>query len=104
MGKGGGGGGGIFRRLGRAVGNVAAGYDRAKDAAPRRDAQRVLLEVMAEDPDASDEVIASRGRKRLAKEHGDDDVRLDWATPVAVERLRRALAVAALERKKDAGE
>lgn len=93
------GGGGIFRRFGRAVGNVAAGYDREKDAASRRDAQRIILALMAEDPDASDREIARRAKKRLADEHGADDARLDFATSVAVERLRRALAVAALERK-----
>lgn len=93
------GGGGIFRRLGRAVGNVAAGYDREKDAGPRRDAQRCILALMAEHPDASDDEIARRARKRLAKEHGEDDARLDFATKVVVERLRRALAVAALERQ-----
>lgn len=92
---------GIFRRVGRAVGNVAAGYDRAKDAAPRRDAQRCILALMVEDPDASDKEIARRAKKRLAAEHGGDDDRLDYATPVAVERLRRALAVAALERQKE---
>jgi hypothetical protein len=91
---------GFFRRIGRAVGNVAAGYDRAKDDAPRRDAQRCMLAVMAEDPDASDKAIAARSRKRLAADHGKDDERLDFVTPEAVERLRRALAVAALERKK----
>lgn len=97
-------GGGIFRRLGRAVGNVAAGYDREKDAAPRRDAQRCMLAVMAEDPDASDKEVARRAKKRLVDEHGEDDVRVDWVTPDAVARLRRALAVAALERKKSARE
>ena len=96
-----GGGGGIFRRLGRAVGNVAAGYDREKDAVERRDAQRVMLAVMAEDPDASDKEVVRRARKRIETEHGAEDVRLDWVTGAAVERLRRALAVAALERKKD---
>jgi hypothetical protein len=92
---------GIFRKLGRAVGNVAVGYGRAKDAEPRRDAQRCMLAVMGEDPDASDKEIAKRARKRLAAEHGEDDDRLDFVTPKAVENLRRALAVAALERKKE---
>ena len=92
---------GFFRRIGRAVGNVAAGYEREKDAGPRRDAQRCILALMAEDPDASDKVIAARARKRLATEHGEDDERLDFATAVAVERLRKALAVAALERRKE---
>jgi hypothetical protein len=95
---------GIFRRIGRAVGNVAAGYDRAKDAAPRRDAQRCMLALMAEDPDASDKAIATRARKRLATEHGDDDERLDFVSTKAVENLRRALAVAALERKNERDE
>lgn len=92
---------GIFRRIGRAVGNVAAGYDRAKDAGPRRDAQRCMLASMGEDPDASDKVIASRARKRLAAEHGEDDERLDFVSAKAVENLRKALAVAALERTKE---
>lgn len=91
---------GIFRRIGRAVGNVAAGYDRAKDAGPRRDAQRCMLALMAADPDASDKAIASRARKQLAAEHGEDDERLDFATATAVGLLRKALAVAALERKR----
>ena len=72
---------GIFRKVGRAVGNVAAGYSRAKDAEPRRDAQRCMLAAMAEDPDASD--------------------RLDFVSTKAVTNLRRALAVAALERRKE---
>lgn len=92
---------GFFRRVGRAVGSVAAGYQRTKDEAPRRDAKRCMLALMAEDPDASDEAIASRARKKLAKEHGEDDDRLDFVSPKAVENLRRALAVAALERKKE---
>ena len=94
------GGGGIFRRLGRAVGNVAAGYGSEKEAAERKEAQRVMLALMAEDPDASDKEIAKRARKQLAEAHGKDDVRLDWATEAAVARLRKALAVAALERQK----
>lgn len=97
-------GGGIFRRLGRAVGNVAAGYDRAKDAGPRRDAQRCMLAVMAEDPEASDKDLARRAKERLADQHGVDDVRLDWVTTDAIARLRRALAVAALERRKKESE
>jgi hypothetical protein len=92
-------GGGVFRRLGRAVGNVAAGYDREKDAVPRRDAQRCMLAVMAEDPDATDKEVVRRARKRLSAEHGDDDERLDFVSIAAVERLRKALAVAALERR-----
>lgn len=56
---------------------------------------------MAEDPDASDKEIARRAKKRLGKEHGDEDERLDFATPDAVLRLRKALALAALERKKE---
>jgi hypothetical protein len=91
---------GIFRRVGRAVGNVAAGYERAKDTGPRRDAQRCMLALMSEDPDASDEIIARRARRQLAAEHGDGDERLDFVTPKAVLRLRQALAVAALERMK----
>ena len=92
---------GIFRRIGRAVGNVAAGYDREKDGAPRRDAQRCMLALMAEDPDASDKLIAARAKKQLGAEHGADDERLDFVSAAAVERLRKALAVAALERKKE---
>jgi hypothetical protein len=92
---------GFFRRVGRAVGNVAAGYEREKDAAPRRDAQRCMLALMAEDPDASDEAIARRAKKQLRAEHGKDDDRLDFVTPAAVERLRKALALAALERRKE---
>ena len=56
---------------------------------------------MGEDPDASDKVIASRARKRLAAEHGEDDERLDFVSAKAVENLRKALAVAALERTKE---
>lgn len=93
-------GGGIFRRFGRAVGNVAAGYGSEKDSAERKDAQRCILALMSEHPDASDADIAKRARKQLATEHGKDDVRLDWATEAAVARLRKALAVAALERQK----
>jgi hypothetical protein len=94
-------GGGIFRRLGRAVGNVAAGYDREKDAEPRRDAQRCMLAVMADDPDATDKDVVRRARKRLAAEHGEENERLDFVSVAAVERLRKALALAALERRKE---
>ena len=86
------------------MGSVAAGYDRAKDAGPRRDAQRCMLALMAEDPDASDKVIASRARKRLGAEHGEDDERLDFVSTNAVLNLRKALAVAAVERTKERGE
>jgi hypothetical protein len=92
--------GGIMHRLGRAVGNVAAGYARETDAVERRDAQRAILAVMADEPDATDEKVARLAKKRLARDHGEDDPRLDWASPPAVGRLRRALAVAALERRK----
>jgi hypothetical protein len=90
-----------MRRIGKAVGNVAAGYASEKDAAERRDAQRVILAVMAEHADATEKEIAKLARARLAKEHGKDDPRLDWATPDAVKRLQKALAVAALARQKD---
>lgn len=58
-----------------------------------------MLASMAADPDANDDEIARRAKNRLADEHGPDDERVDFATPAAVERLRRALAVAALERR-----
>lgn len=100
-------GGGIFRRLGRAVGSVAAGYESEKDAKTRKEAQRIMLAVMADDPDASDKDTARHARKRIAEEHADDDDAnaervnelIEWVTPEAVGRLRRALAVAALERQ-----
>jgi hypothetical protein len=90
----------IGRRLGKAVGSVAAGYAKEKEGAERRDAQRCMLSVLAENPDASEKEIARIARARLAKEHGKNDRRVQLVTPEAVVRLERALAVAALERKK----
>lgn len=90
-----------MQRLGRGVGSVAAGYESEKDAAVRKDAQRRLLALMAEDPDASDKEIAKRARAAITEEIGADDAMLEWTTPETVLRLRRALAVAALERMKE---
>jgi hypothetical protein len=89
-----------MRRFGKAIGSVAAGYTKERDGDERRDAQRCMLSVMAENPDADDKEIARIARTRLAKEHSKDDPRLRFVTPDAVSRLRRALAVAALERAK----
>ena len=90
----------IGRRIGKAVGNLAVGYTKGKDAEEKRDAQRCMLAVMTENPDADEEEVARIARARLAKEHSKNDPRVKLATPEAVARLQRALAVAALERKR----
>jgi hypothetical protein len=90
-----------MRRLGKAVGNVAVGYAQEKDADARRDAQRCMLAVMAENPDAGDKEVARIALTRLAKEHAKDDPRLSFVTPKEVARLRRVLALAALERARE---
>ena len=89
----------IGRRLGKAVGNLAVGYVKGKDD-DRRDAQRCMLAVMMENPDADEKEVARLARARLAKEHSKDDPRVKLVTEKAVAKLQRALAVAALERKK----
>src|SRR5262245_43568615 len=90
----------IGRRLGKTVGNIAAGYAKERDAEERRDAQRCMLAVMRENPDANEKEIARIARARLAMDYSEDDPRVQFVTPGAVARLQRVLAVAALERKK----